>query len=314
MKDGHDRELNSAIRAFCSFSFALRRCAEVQCGSAFNEESWTISADGLRSFSSVNNPIATGSSKRRAAGAGLPETTALPSMADGLTRYLAEIKRFPLLGGDEEFMLAKRWQEHQDPKAAEKLVSAHLRLVAKIAGGYRGYGLPMIDLIAEGNVGLMQALASLIPIKALSFSTYAMWWIRATIQEYILHSWSLVKIGTTAAQKKLFFNLRRLQRGNAGTDKLIISAKTIKDIAGELNVSEQEVIEMSKRLSGPDQSLNTPLKEEGLDQWPDWLVKNEDSSHDIQLMERDQQTKKCSSRSRPAVFKQAEYFMIQERA
>jgi RNA polymerase sigma-32 factor len=217
----------------------------------------------------------------------LPEVTALPSMADGLTRYLAEIRRFPMLGADEEFMLAKRWQEHQDPKAAEKLVAAHLRLVAKIAGGYRGYGLPVIDLIAEGNVGLMQALRKFDPDKGFRFSTYAMWWIRANIQEYILHSWSLVKIGTTAAQKKLFFNLRRLKSEMQEMDEPIISSQTIKDIAGELNVSEQEVIEMSKRLSGPDQSLNAPLKEEGLDQWQDWLI-DEDSSHDIQYMERDE--------------------------
>ncbi len=141
----------------------------------------------------------------------LPEVAALPSMGDGLTRYLAEIKRFPMLGPDEEFMLAKRWQEQQDPKAAEMLVASHLRLVAKIAGGYRGYGLPIIDLIAEGNVGLMQALRKYDPDKGFRFSTYAMWWIRANIQEYILHSWSMVKIGTTAAQKKLFFNLRRLK-------------------------------------------------------------------------------------------------------
>ena len=136
----------------------------------------------------------------------LPEIHALPSMADGLTRYLAEIRRFPILEPDEEYMMAKRWQEHQDPKAAEKLIASHLRLVAKIANGYRGYGLPIVDLIAEGNVGLMQALRKFDPEKGFRFSTYAVWWIRANIQEYILHSWSLVKIGTTAAQKKLFFN------------------------------------------------------------------------------------------------------------
>src|SRR3990172_4440070 len=139
------------------------------------------------------------------------ETTALPSMVDGLTRYLAEIRKFPILDPAEEYILAKRWQEHQDPKAAEKLVASHLRLVAKIASGYRGYGLPVGDLIAEGNVGLMQALRKFDPDKGFRFSTYAMWWVRANIQEYILHSWSLVKIGTTAAQKKLFFNLRRLK-------------------------------------------------------------------------------------------------------
>jgi RNA polymerase sigma-32 factor len=221
----------------------------------------------------------------------LPEVSSLPSMVDGLTRYLAEIKRFPLLGAEEEYMLAKRWQEYQDPKAAEKLVASHLRLVAKIASGYRGYGLPVIDLIAEGNLGLMQALRKFEPEKGFRFSTYAMWWIRANIQEYILHSWSLVKIGTTSAQKKLFFNLRRLKAEMQTIDEPIISSQTIKNIAGELNVSEQEVIEMSKRLSGGDKSLNAPLKEEGVDQWQDWLV-DEESSHDIKIMERDESQQK----------------------
>lgn len=221
----------------------------------------------------------------------VPEATALPSMVDGLARYLAEIKRFPILSADEEYMLAKRWQEHHDPQAAEKLVASHLRLVAKIASGYRGYGLPVVDLIAEGNVGLMQALRKFDPEKGFRFSTYAMWWVRANIQEYILHSWSLVKIGTTAAQKKLFFNLRRLKAEMQTIDEPIISAQTIKDIAGELNVTEQEVIEMSKRLSGGDKSLNAPLKEEGVDEWQDWLI-DEDSSHDIKYMERDESKKK----------------------
>lgn len=221
----------------------------------------------------------------------IQEATALPSMVDGLTRYLAEIRRFPLLEAEEEYMLAKRWQEHQDSKAAEKLVASHLRLVAKIASGYRGYGLPVVDLIAEGNVGLMLALRKFDPEKGFRFSTYAMWWIRANIQEYILHSWSLVKIGTTAAQKKLFFNLRRLKAEMQTIDEPIISAQSIKDIAGELNVTEKEVIEMSKRLSGGDKSLNAPLKEEGVDQWQDWLV-DEDSSHDIKIMERDESKQK----------------------
>ena len=201
----------------------------------------------------------------------LTKASVLPSMADGLTRYLAEIRRFPLLEPDEEYILAKRWQEHQDPKAAERLVGSHLRLVAKIAGGYRGYGLPIIDLIAEGNVGLMQALRKFDPDKGFRFSTYAMWWIRASMQEYILHSWSLVKIGTTAAQKKLFFNLRRLKGEMQSVDEPIISNKTIKDIAGELNVTEKEVIEMSQRMGGQDQSLNAPLRAEGTEEWQDWL-------------------------------------------
>lgn len=243
----------------------------------------------------------------------LPEASALPSMVDGLTRYLAEIKRFPILGADEEYMLAKRWQEHQDPKAAEKLVGSHLRLVAKIASGYRGYGLPVVDLIAEGNVGLMQALRKFDPEKGFRFSTYAMWWIRANIQEYILHSWSLVKIGTTAAQKKLFFNLRRLKAEMQTLDEPIISAKTIKDIAGELNVTEQEVIEMSKRLSGGDKSLNAPLKEEGVDQWQDWLI-DDDSNHDIKIMERDEtKQKNILLETALKTLSERDYYIIKER-
>lgn len=243
----------------------------------------------------------------------LSGATAFPSMADGLSRYLAEIKKFPILEPDEEYMLAKRWQEHQEPKAAEKLVSSHLRLVAKIANGYRGYGLPVVDLIAEGNVGLMQALRKFDPDKGFRFSTYAMWWIRANIQEYILHSWSLVKIGTTAAQKKLFFNLRRLKGEMQELDEPILSAKSIKDIAIELKVTEQEVIEMSKRLSGPDQSLNVPLKEEGLDEWQDWLV-DEESTHEAKFMDRDESNQKnalldTAMRS----LNEREYKIIQER-
>lgn len=221
------------------------------------------------------------------------ESASLPSMTDGLVRYLAEIRKFPMLEPDEEYMLAKRWQEHEDPKAAERLVGAHLRLVAKIANGYRGYGLPVIDLIAEGNVGLMQALRKYDPDKGFRFSTYAMWWIRANIQEYILHSWSLVKIGTTAAQKKLFFNLRRLKGKMQELDEPIISAQTIKDIALELNVTEDEVIDMSQRISGPDQSLNTPLRAEGLEEWQDWLVDDE-STHEMKFMERDESKRKNS--------------------
>lgn len=243
----------------------------------------------------------------------LIETRAVPSMADGLTRYLAQIKRFPLLEPDEEYMLAKRWKEHHDPKAAERIIGSHLRLVAKIAGGYRGYGLPLVDLIAEGNVGLMQALRKFEPEKGFRFSTYAMWWIRANIQEYILHSWSLVKIGTTAAQKKLFFNLRRLKNEMQDVEELILSSQSIKDIAIELNVSEQEVIEMSKRLGTPDQSLNAPLKEEGNEEWQDWLV-DEDSVHETKIIEQDE------SKRRNAILEVAlqslnerELLVIQER-
>jgi RNA polymerase sigma-32 factor len=243
----------------------------------------------------------------------LGQQPALPTMVEGLTRYLAEIKRFPILEADEEYMLAKRWQEHQDPKAAEKLVGSHLRLVAKIASGYRGYGLPVIDLIAEGNVGLMQALRKFDPEKGFRFSTYAMWWIRANIQEYILHSWSLVKIGTTAAQKKLFFNLRRLKTQMQTVDEIGISDETIKDIAGELNVSEQDVVEMSKRLSGGDKSLNAPLKSEGVDQWQDWLI-DESASHDTQIMERDESTQKnMILETALKSLNERDYYIIKER-
>lgn len=243
----------------------------------------------------------------------LAKATVLPSMADGLTRYLMEIRRFPILEPDEEYMLAKRWQEHQDPKAAERLVGSHLRLVAKIAGGYRGYGLPMIDLIAEGNVGLMQALRKFDPDKGFRFSTYAMWWIRASMQEYILHSWSLVKIGTTAAQKKLFFNLRRLKGEMQSADEIIISDKTIKDIASELNVSEAEVIEMSKRLGGQDQSLNAPLKAEGNEEWQDWLV-DEESNHESKIMNHNEsQHKNALLETAMKSLNEREYLIIKER-
>ena len=243
----------------------------------------------------------------------ISDITSLSSASDGLTHYLAKIKRFPILEAAEEFMLAKRWQEHQDPKAAEKLVGSHLRLVAKIASGYRGYGLPIGDLIAEGNIGLMQALRKFDPDKGFRFSTYAMWWIRANIQEYVLHSWSLVKIGTTAAQKKLFFNLRRLKSEMQELDEPILSAKSIKDIAGELNVSEHEVIEMSKRLSAPDQSLNAPLKEESTEEWQDWLV-DEDSSHETKIMERDENRQKNALLEKAMKsLNERESFIIQER-
>jgi len=243
----------------------------------------------------------------------LLEPSGLPTMADGLARYLAAIKRFPGLGPDEEYMLAKRWQEHQDPKAAEKLVASHLRLVAKIANGYRGYGLPLGDLIAEGNVGLMQALRKFDPEKGFRFSTYAMWWIRANIQEYILHSWSLVKIGTTAAQKKLFFNLRRLKAEMQDPEESTLSPQNLKDIASELNVSEEDVIEMNKRLGGPDKSLNTPLKEEGSEEWQDWLI-DEESSQETQILERDESKQKNALLDTAMQsLNEREYYIIQQR-
>src|SRR6201990_1875706 len=185
----------------------------------------------------------------------------VPSISSegNLARYLQEIRRFPMLQADEEYMLAKRWREHEDPDAAHRLVPSHLRLVAKIAMGYRGYGLPLSELISEGNVGMMQAVKRFDPDKGFRLATYAMWWIRAAIQEYILHSWSLVKIGTTAAQKKLFFNLRRLKAKLEQFDQGDLSPEAVTAIARDLDVPEGEVIEMNRRLGGVDNSLNAML-------------------------------------------------------
>src|SRR5437879_10753779 len=182
----------------------------------------------------------------------------VPSISSegNLSRYLQEIRRFPMLAPEEEFMLAKRWREHEDTEAAHKLVTSHLRLVAKIAMGYRGYGLPLNELISEGNVGMMQAVKRFDPDRGFRLATYAMCWIRAAIQEYILHSWSLVKIGTTAAQKKLFFNLRKLKRQLLAIDEGDMTPDTVAKIATELDVPAAEIISMNRRLAGPDHSLN----------------------------------------------------------
>ena len=208
-------------------------------------------------------------------------TTTLPSVSlhpeGNLSRYLQEIRRFPMLDPDEEYMLAKRWREHNDVDAAHRLVTSHLRLVAKIAMGYRGYGLPLAELISEGNVGLMQAVKRFEPDRGFRLATYAMWWIRAAIQEYILHSWSLVKMGTTAAQKKLFFNLRKLKGQLQAIEEGDLSPENVKKIAHELSVSESDVVQMNRRLASPDHSLNAPLREEGDGEWQDWLVDEEDN-------------------------------------
>src|SRR3974390_2075021 len=185
---------------------------------------------------------------------------AVMSPEGGLSRYLTEIRKFPMLSKDEEFMLAKRWQEHEDPQAAHKLVTSHLRLVAKIAMGYRGYGLPLSELISEGNVGMMQAVKRFDPDRGFRLATYAMWWIRAAIQEYILHSWSLVKMGTTAAQKKLFFNLRRLKGQMQAIDDGDLSPENLKKIATELDVPEADVVSMHRRLASPDHSRKRPAR------------------------------------------------------
>ena len=189
-----------------------------------------------------------------------------------LSRYLRDIRKFPMLEAGQEFMLAKRWQDDEDVDAAQQMVTSHLRLVAKIAMGYRGYGLPLADLIAEGNVGMMQAVKRFDPGRGFRLSTYAMWWIRAAIQEYILHSWSLVKIGTTAAQKKLFFNLRKIKSQLKAIDDGDLKDSTVKTIAGKLNVSETEVVNMNRRMAGPDHSLNAPVRDDADGEWQDWLV------------------------------------------
>jgi len=207
---------------------------------------------------------------------------ALPILSGeaGLSRYLNEIRRFPMLAPEEEYMLAKRWREHEDLDAAHRLVTSHLRLVAKIAMGYRGYGLPIGEVMSEGNVGLMQAVKRFEPDKGFRLATYAMWWIRASIQEYILRSWSLVKMGTTASQKKLFFNLRKAKSQISALDDGDLRPDQVATIATRLGVSETDVVDMNRRMSG-DASLNTPLREEGEGEWQDWLVDDSASQEKI---------------------------------
>ena len=203
----------------------------------------------------------------------------LPSIVSGeggLSRYLEEIRRFPMLQPQEEYMLAKRYAEHGDTNAAHKLVTSHLRLVAKIAMGYRGYGLPIGEVISEGNVGLMQAVKKFEPDRGFRLATYAMWWIKASIQEYILRSWSLVKMGTTANQKKLFFNLRKAKSKISALGEGDLRPDQVKQIATKLGVNEQDVVDMNRRLGG-DASLNTPLREDGDGEWQDWLVDDSES-------------------------------------
>ena len=200
----------------------------------------------------------------------------LPTLSNegGLSAYLAQIKKFPMLDAEEEYMLAKHWKEKGSLKSAEKLVTSHLRLVAKIAMGYKGYGLPVNEMISEGNVGLMQAVKKFEPEKGFRLATYAMWWIKASIQEYILRSWSLVKIGTTTAQKKLFFNLKKIKNQIAPRSEGDLRNEQVSKIANKLNVSEKEVVSMNRRLAGKEHSLNAPIGEDG-DQWQDWLVDKE---------------------------------------
>src|ERR1700759_5223611 len=216
-------------------------------------------------------------------GAVMAQTAALPVLSGetGLTRYLEEIRRFPMLEPQEEYMLAKRWREHGDRDAAHRLVPAHLPLVAKIAMGYRGYGLPIGEVVSEGNIGLMQAVKRFEPDKGFRLATYAIWWIRASIQEYILRSWSLVKMGTTASQKKLFFNLRKAKSQISALDEGDLRPDQVQSIAKSLGVQAQEVIEMNRRLGG-DASLTAPVREDGDGEWQDWLV-DETSNQEARL-------------------------------
>jgi len=205
----------------------------------------------------------------------------------GLSRYLTEIRKFPLLSPEDEFMYAKAWKEHEDPEAARRLVTSHLRLVAKIAMGYRGYGLPVSEIVSEGNVGLMQAVKRFDPDKGFRLATYAMWWIRAAIQEYVLRSWSMVKMGTTAAQKKLFFNLRKAKNNIGAIEEGDLTPDHTTTLADQLGVTETEVTEMNRRLSGGDASLNAPLRSESESEWQDWLA-DDTADQETRLAEREE--------------------------
>ncbi len=213
----------------------------------------------------------------------------LPALSSdaGLSRYLSEIRKFPLLTPEEEFMFAKRLKEHGDPEAARRMVTSHLRLVAKIAMGYRGYGLPVSEIVSEGNVGLMQAVKRFDPDKGFRLATYAMWWIRASIQEYVLRSWSMVKMGTTAAQKKLFFNLRKAKSNIGAIEEGDLTPDHTVKLADQLGVTEREVTEMNRRLSGPDSSLNAPLRSESESEWQDWLA-DDTIDQETRLAEREE--------------------------
>jgi RNA polymerase sigma-32 factor len=241
---------------------------------------------------------------------------ALPVLANegGLSRYLDEIRRFPMLEPHEEYMLAKSWREHGDREAAHKLVTSHLRLVAKIAMGYRGYGLPIGEVVSEGNVGLMQAVKRFEPDKGFRLATYAMWWIKAAIQEYILRSWSLVKMGTTANQKKLFFNLRKAKGRISAFEEGDLRPDQVKQIATQLGVTEQDVVDMNRRLGG-DASLNAPLREEGEGggEWQDWLVDSGQSQEQVLVEEEEGQNRLTALRSALSVLNPRERRIFEAR-
>ena len=233
-----------------------------------SESDAKMSASSIQG-AAILNSATTSENKGRDAGINLPPA---PTPEASLSRYLQDIRKYPMLSHEEEYMLAQAWREHDDREAAHKMVTSHLRLVAKIAMGYRGYGLPVAELIAEGNIGLMQAVKRFEPERGFRLATYAMWWIRANIQEYILRSWSLVKIGTTAAQKKLFFKLRKLKGQIQAIDEGDMRPDQVEKIATALNVPEKDVVSMNRRLAAPDNSLNAPLRAEGEGEWQDWLV------------------------------------------
>jgi len=242
--------------------------------------------------------------------------SALPVLANegGLSRYLDEIRKFPMLEPSEEYMLAKRWREHGDRDAAHRLVTSHLRLVAKIAMGYRGYGLPISEVVSEGNVGLMQAVKRFEPDKGFRLATYAMWWIKAAIQEYILRSWSLVKMGTTANQKKLFFNLRKAKGRISALEEGDLHPDQVKQIATQLGVNEQDVVDMNRRLGG-DASLNAPLRDEGEGggEWQDWLVDSGQSQEQVLVEEEEGQNRLTALRTALSVLNPRERRIFEAR-
>ena len=217
----------------------------------------------------------------------------LPSIGleGSLVSYLTQIKKFPILSSEEEYMLAKNWRNRGDLKSAQKLITSHLRLVAKIAMGYRGYGLPVSEMVSEGNIGLMQAVKKFEPEKGFRLATYAIWWIKASIQEYILRSWSLVKIGTTAAQKKLFFNLRKIKNQLSANNAGDLRTEHVDEISKRLNVKKEEVVSMNRRLLGKEKSLNDPIKDEGGAEWQDWLVDNR-TDQELKLSHKQEFAKK----------------------
>jgi RNA polymerase sigma-32 factor len=230
----------------------------------------------------------------------------------GLSRYLDEIRKFPMLQPQEEYMLAKRWREHGDSQAAHRLVTSHLRLVAKIAMGYRGYGLPIGEVVSEGNVGLMQAVKRFEPEKGFRLATYAMWWIKASIQEYILRSWSLVKMGTTANQKKLFFNLRKAKSSISALEDGDLRPDQVAIIATKLGVEKQDVIDMNRRLGG-DASLNAPLREDGDGEWQDWLADDSDSQEAVLAREEETDNRRSALTRALGVLNERERIIFEER-